>query len=206
MAKIFFTRFKNNTENVERKNMQVNRCDSNINFGRITSIKCKGLFKKSPQSCQAILDVFKRNETARNFCAIHDVDITLTAANNEFRREYTISKLIMMYKDLAPEGGIISKLLHKIRRPKRIEVMDCGLGFNKSAECLKNAILPKNESIKNSGKLDYSIEEALSKENKVKEAKLEKERRKEKKLKEEQANRDALVTLRETIEDLKNNT
>ena len=47
----------------------------NTSFKRIRSIKCAGLYKKQPQYANKLIEAFKQNEKAMEFCKKYDVDI-----------------------------------------------------------------------------------------------------------------------------------
>jgi hypothetical protein len=141
--------------------MQVNKCDSNVNFQRIRSIKCEGLFKKNPQACREILESFKSSAASMQFCNKHDVDIVLRACDVDMWA--VDSEFVMLYKNLAPEGGLIDKFLHKIKSPKRLRVgtysneYNRNLSFNKGVEKLKQHVSPYKPNENFSGVLEAHI-------------------------------------------------
>ena len=45
----------------------------------IKSIKCKGLYEMYPRQAKGLVECFKDNEVAMNFCRKHDVDIIFNA-------------------------------------------------------------------------------------------------------------------------------
>ena len=63
--------------------MRINSIQQNFNkdnqtsFKAIKSIKCKGLYNKSPQYAQEIIETFKNNDTVMKFCKKYDVNVVL---------------------------------------------------------------------------------------------------------------------------------
>ena len=49
------------------------------NFKAIKSVKYQGLYKKHPELAQNLVDTFKTNKTAMDFCKKYDVDIVFDA-------------------------------------------------------------------------------------------------------------------------------
>ena len=52
---------------------------SNPNFTSIKSIKCEGLYKKYPDLANNLVDAFRNNPKAMDFCKKYDVDIVFYA-------------------------------------------------------------------------------------------------------------------------------
>jgi hypothetical protein len=151
--------------------MQVNKCNSNVNFQGIRSINCEGLFKKYPQASREILESFKSSTKAMQFCNTHDVDIFLRTC--ELEMGAIDSEFIMLYKNLAPESGFMNKLLHKIKSPKSIRIgtynnaYDKIKSFNNGVEKLKQHVSPYEPNEKFSGVLEAHISYATKEEDKL---------------------------------------
>lgn len=52
---------------------------NNPNFTSIKSVKCEGLYKKYPEMANSLVDAFKENPKAMEFCKKYDVDIVFYA-------------------------------------------------------------------------------------------------------------------------------
>ena len=52
------------------------------NFKAIKSVKHQGLYKKHPKLAQNLVDTFKTNKTAMDFCKKYDVDIVFDACKD----------------------------------------------------------------------------------------------------------------------------
>jgi hypothetical protein len=166
--------------------MQVNKCDSNVNFQRIRSINCEGLFKKYPRASREVLDSFKSSAKAMQFCDTHDVDIFLRTCKLEMGA--VDSEFIMLYKNLAPESGSIAKLLHKIKSPKRIRIgtynnaFDTTESFKNGVTKLKQNLSPYEPNEKFSGVLESHIDYVTKEEDALLKKQTEQSVRKENKL------------------------
>ena len=53
----------------------------NPNFNAIKSVKCKGLYKKYPEYNKDLINTFKNNPKAMEFCKKYDVDIIFNAVD-----------------------------------------------------------------------------------------------------------------------------
>lgn len=51
----------------------------NPNFTSIKSVKCEGLYKKTPELATDVVEAFKANPKAMEFCRKYDVDIVFYA-------------------------------------------------------------------------------------------------------------------------------
>lgn len=52
------------------------------NFTAIKSIRCEGLYKRHPELAEGLLESFKHNEKAMNFCKKYNVDIVFYATKS----------------------------------------------------------------------------------------------------------------------------
>lgn len=52
---------------------------NNPNFTSIKSVRCSGLYKKYPECANALIEAFKENPKAMEFCKKYDVDIVFHA-------------------------------------------------------------------------------------------------------------------------------
>ena len=55
---------------------------SKPNFMAIKSVKCEGLYKKFPEQGKILVDTFKNNPVAMEFCKKYDVDIVFYACKD----------------------------------------------------------------------------------------------------------------------------
>lgn len=73
---------------------------SNLNFKAIKSVKCKGLYKKFPQYGKELVDSFKANKKAMNFCKDYDTDIIFHATKDSMD-DAIISSIYLSFKNPA---------------------------------------------------------------------------------------------------------
>lgn len=130
--------------------MQVNNINNynlknNTSFAGITSLQCRGLYKKAPELSKNLIEAFKQNPEAMEFCKKHDVDIVFYAVKKA--TSMVESTMHMFFDNPAVTG--FKKFLNKLGG-KRDSVVIYGFGnsgLEGSTENLVEAILP--ESVKN---------------------------------------------------------
>ena len=76
------------------------------NFKAIKSIKCEGLYKKFPEEGKKLIQTFKENAKAMDFCKKYDVDIVFFA--QEKAMNCVDSSINIHYKD--PTKGFFKRL------------------------------------------------------------------------------------------------
>lgn len=66
---------------VQNVGLYQNNCSQkrNPNFTSIKSVRCEGLYKKYPEMAKSLVDAFKENPKAMEFCEKYDVDIVFHA-------------------------------------------------------------------------------------------------------------------------------
>lgn len=66
---------------VNSVNFSQNNCSNkrNPNFTSIKSVKCEGLYKKYPELANSLVEAFKENPKAMEFCKKYDVDVVFYA-------------------------------------------------------------------------------------------------------------------------------
>lgn len=69
------------------------------NFKAIKSIKCEGLYKKFPEEGKKLIQTFKENAKAMEFCRKYDVDIVFNASEKNMNSVESI--LSIFYKNPA---------------------------------------------------------------------------------------------------------
>ena len=86
-------------ENISQNNYSTN-------FKAIRSIKCEGLYKKFPEEGKKLIQTFKENAKAMDFCRKYDVDIVFFA--QEKAMNCVDSSINIHYKD--PTKGFFKRL------------------------------------------------------------------------------------------------
>lgn len=126
------------------------------NFKAIKSVKCEGLYKKYPQYAEKLVDTFKKNPIAMNFCKERDVNIVFYACQKMI--EGVESSIHIFFKNPAKTKffGLIKNADDKIS----LSVYDYRGGIEESLEKstagLKDYIT-ENIPGKTSGVLDSHI-------------------------------------------------
>jgi hypothetical protein len=122
----------------------MNTPNRNQNFTAIKSFNCQGLYRDFPKQGKSLVEAFKSNDFALEFCKKHDVDIEFNAYAH--RSGGVQNRFTMYYRDVV-DGGL-KKIISALKGQKRVEIAtfacDSGVeqNFNKSAEEMKNLILP----------------------------------------------------------------
>lgn len=83
---------------------------SNPNFTAIKSIDCQGLYKKAPEYGKELLEAFKKNPVAMDFCKKYDVSIIFHAAKEVANN--VKSTIVIFYDN--PAVNKFSKIMNKI--------------------------------------------------------------------------------------------
>lgn len=136
------------------------------NFKAIKSVRCEGLYKKYPEYGQELVETFKKNPKAMEFCKEYDVDIVFHA----FKRAVSSveSSIRILFKNPAKKSflGILGNARDEIALHGFGNRYDEKLSLRQSTANLKNYIA-ENVPGKTSGVLNSHIE---SKEEEIKEA------------------------------------
>lgn len=126
------------------------------NFKAIKSVRCEGLYKKYPEYGQELVDTFKKNPKAMEFCKKYDVDIVFHA----FKRAVSSveSSIHILFKNPAKKSflGIISNTRDEIALHGFGNQYDEKLSLGQSTANLKDYIA-ENIPGKTSGVLDSHI-------------------------------------------------
>lgn len=72
---------------------------SATSFKAIKSVKCEGLYKKFPEEGKKLVDAFKNNSKAMDFCKKYDVNVVFYAVKEQF--ESVASSLHIFFKNPA---------------------------------------------------------------------------------------------------------
>lgn len=136
------------------------------NFKAIKSVRCEGLYKKYPEYGQELVETFKQNPKAMEFCKEYDVDIVFHA----FKRAVSSveSSIRILFKNPAKKSflGILGNARDEIALHGFGNRYDEKLSLRQSTANLKNYIA-ENVPGKTSGVLNSHIE---SKEEEIKKA------------------------------------
>ena len=183
-------------------------------FRAIKSIKCTGIYKNEPELAKELIDTFKTNTEAMEFCKKYDVDI-IFHAKQDTPADATESTLIINYVD--PTKNKIKRFFDTLNGIKNnIKLHAWGTGFleneslKNATEGLKELMYPQIEGKPSTGVLKAHIEIAdkdITKRIKKKERKI---KEKEIKLSKEQqkieTKRKATEELDKSIDELINST
>lgn len=127
------------------------------NFKAIKSVRCEGLYKKYPEYGQELVDTFKKNPKAMEFCKKYDVDIVFHA----FKRAVsaTESSIHILFKNPAKKTflGILGNKRDEIALHGFGNQYEEKLSLGQSTANLKDYIA-ENIPGKTSGVLDSHIE------------------------------------------------
>ena len=105
-------------------NPQVPPVVTSPNFKAIKSVKCEGLYKEFPRYGKDLVDTFKKNSTAMEFCRKYDVDIVFHACKDMM--DSVRSTMLLIFKNPAK-----SKFLGFLgSRKDKIELSGYGNAYN----------------------------------------------------------------------------
>lgn len=108
-------------------NPQVPPVVTSPNFKAIKSVKCVGLYKEFPRYGKDLVDTFKKNPTAMEFCRKYDVDLVFHACKDMMNSVRSTILLIF-------ENPTKSKFLGFLgSRKDRIELSGYGHAYNYDA-------------------------------------------------------------------------
>lgn len=126
------------------------------NFKAIKSVRCEGLYKKYPEYGQELVDTFRKNSKAMEFCKKYDVDIIFHAC--ELAVAETESSIHILFKNPAKKlfFGILGNTKDEIAIYGFGNQYDEKLSVYQSTTDLKNNIT-ENVSVKTSGFLNAYI-------------------------------------------------
>lgn len=183
-------------------------------FRAIKSIKCTGIYKNEPELAKELVDTFKTNTEAMEFCKKYDVDI-IFHAKQDTPADATESTLIINYVD--PTKNKIKRFFDTLNGIKNnIKLHAWGTGFleneslKNATEGLKELMYPKREGKPTTGVLKAHIEIADKDISKRLERKTKIIEEKEKTLRKEQqkiaTQKTAALELEKSIKDLLNET
>ena len=138
-------------------NPQVPPVVTSPNFKAIKSVKCEGLYKEFPGYGKDLVDTFKKNPTAMEFCRKYDVDLVFHAYKDMM--DSVRSTMLLIFKNPAK-----SKFLGFLGSKKdKIELSGYGNAYNNDAslkastEQLKDYMLDSTKGKPVSGLLDSHI-------------------------------------------------
>lgn len=111
------------------------------NFKAIKSVKCEGLYKKFPAQAKEIVDTFKSNEVAMNFCKNHDVNIVFYAI--KVGMEAVENSIHIFFKNPAKKKflGLFGSQKDKISLSAFSDEFNMEKSFINSTNRLKNYII-----------------------------------------------------------------
>lgn len=145
--------------------MQVNNINSGYqapNFTALKSINYAGLYKKYPEVSQKMLEAFKANDKALDFCKKFDVDVVFFASKEGITG--VNNYLLMRYRNIATTA--FEKLMNVFKPKKEVKLYsfgneyDYGSSLAKSADELRRHMLP--DTVKGgNGLLDWHINSAI---------------------------------------------
>ncbi len=108
-------------------NPQVPPVVTSPNFKAIKSVKCEGLYKEFPRYGKDLVDTFKKNPTAMEFCRKYDVDLVFHACKDMMNSVRSTILLIF-------ENPTKSKFLGFLgNRKDKIELSGYGNAYNYDA-------------------------------------------------------------------------
>ena len=138
-------------------NPQVLPVVTSPNFKAIKSVKCEGLYKEFPRYGKDLVDTFKKNPTAMEFCRKYDVDLVFHACKDMMNSVRSTILLIF-------ENPTKSKFLGFLGSKKdKIELSGYGKAYNydaslkASTNTLIDYMLDSTEGKPVSGLLDSHI-------------------------------------------------
>lgn len=184
------------------------------NFKAIKSIRCEGLYKNEPELSKELIDTFKTNHEAMEFCKKYDVDI-LFHAEQDTPADATESTIIINYVD--PTKNKIKRFFDALKGIKNsIQLHAWGTGYPQKTSLktatdeLKNLMYAETKGKPTTGVLKAHIELADKEISQRIEKKAKKISEKEEKLNKEQKEiekkRNASLELEKSIKDLLNET
>ena len=153
--------------------MQITNCNYTHNsrntksFAGIRSVKCEGLYKKYPNLGKELVDTFKNNPKAMDFCKKYDVDIIFRAVKDGLNG--VKSAICVFYDDISKSK--FKKFFGSIgRSDDKVIIHGWGSNYNsdggikEATETLKAAISPENRNSKfSTGVLDMHLQIAEEK-------------------------------------------
>jgi len=144
------------------------------NFTSLRSVKCEGLYRKFPEQARELVDAFKKNPDAMDFCKKYDVDLVFYSSN---ARSINLveSSIHLFFDDIS--RGKFKKIWDKLNGNKEeVHLVSFANEWNieesmkKTTSKLKDYILPERDGIPGTGVLsshlqlaDERIEEKLAK-------------------------------------------
>lgn len=126
------------------------------NFKAIKSVRCEGLYKKYPEYGQELVDTFRKNPKAMEFCKKYDVDIVFHAIKRAVAA--TESSIHILFKNPAKKSflGIFGKAKDEIVLHGFGNKYDERLSLSQSTANLKDYIA-EDVPGKTSGVLDSHL-------------------------------------------------
>ena len=105
----------------------ISQNNNSTNFKAIKSVRCEGLLKKFPEEGKKLIQTFKENTKAMDFCRKYDVDIVFYA--QEKAMNSVDSSINIHYKD--PTKGFFKRLSDAIcGKEDLVRVFGFGNKFN----------------------------------------------------------------------------
>ena len=186
-----------------QSNYYNNNQKQNPNFTSIKKIGYSGLYEKAPEEGQKLLEAFKQNRYAMDFCSVHDVKIFFHAMKEGYNR---VESSIHIFYD-NPTVGKIRKFFRALcNNEEQVKIHSWQTNLEESTNELAEMILPYEKGHSKSGLLNSHIEIAYQSMQKVRDAKeakkLAKLAKKQEKLDAKNQYTDAKQRLDKSINDL----
>ena len=115
------------------------------NFKAIKSVKCKGLYKNFPKQAKEMVDTFKENKVAMDFCKKYDTDIVFYAVRKNI---HTVNNAILMFFNNPAKKkflGIFGSKRDKISLSTYSNEFELEKSFTNSVNRLKNFMINDKE-------------------------------------------------------------
>lgn len=138
-------------------NPQVLPVVTSPNFKAIKSVKCEGLYKEFPRYGKDLVDTFKKNPTAMEFCRKYDVDLVFHACKDMMNS--VRSTILLIFKNPAKSKflGFLGSRKDKIELSGYGNAYNYGSSLEASTEQLMDYMLDSTNGKPVSGLLDSHI-------------------------------------------------
>lgn len=143
-------------QNIQLTNLN----NQNTNFKSIKKIELCGLYKKNPELGNKLIDTFRRNPEAMEFCKKYDVSVYFDALKDNYNRVKT--SLYIFYDN--PAVSKVKKFFKFLNSSEdKINIQGYDYGLEESTNALMDHMLPSNYSSRKgnaTGVLSSNIEYA----------------------------------------------
>ena len=130
---------------------------STTNFKAIKSVKCEGLYKEFPRYGKDLVDTFKKNPTAMEFCKKYDVDLVFHACKDMMNSVRSTILLIFENPTKSKFLGFLGSKKDKIELSGYGNAYDYDRSLKASTEQLMDYMLDSTEGKPVTGLLDSHI-------------------------------------------------